>query len=313
MNYLFFDIECSNCFNGIGKICEFGYVLCDDNLNVIRQGDIPMSPGKGRENRFRLKDRTHEKDIELAYDYDYYFAQPEFPSFYNRIKRMMEEPDTICFAFSMGNDIRYLNNTCVRYKLEPLNYICYDMQIIAGRYLEKSGQISLKSACLEIVGSHSLVQLQEHLSRDDAMMEKMILESICNRQQIKTTELLKQSNFAKTNSLDYINCFKESKKRKRDTKEGNNLYKSIVISDEELDKEEYIGKRYNVSSVIKCHPEVLKKTIDAIKAKNGVFTNNLEKTDCLIVFDEKNKESIIKTVKGRFSGEYITLEELLFK
>lgn len=27
MNYLFFDIECSNCFGGRGKICEFGYML----------------------------------------------------------------------------------------------------------------------------------------------------------------------------------------------------------------------------------------------------------------------------------------------
>lgn len=57
MKYLFFDIECSNCFNKIGKICEFGYVLCDENLSILKKGDIPMSPGKGAGNRFHLKGR----------------------------------------------------------------------------------------------------------------------------------------------------------------------------------------------------------------------------------------------------------------
>ena len=55
MKYLFFDIECSNCFNGVGKMCEFGYVLVDENLQVITADDIPMSPGKGRGNRFYLR------------------------------------------------------------------------------------------------------------------------------------------------------------------------------------------------------------------------------------------------------------------
>ena len=62
MKYLFFDIECSNCFQGVGKMCEFGYVLTDENLVVMKTGDIPMSPGKGRGNRFNLTGRKHEKD-----------------------------------------------------------------------------------------------------------------------------------------------------------------------------------------------------------------------------------------------------------
>ena len=63
MKYLFFDIECSNCFNGVGKLCEFGYVLCDENLNVLKKDDIPMSPGKGEGNKFHLRGRKNEKDF----------------------------------------------------------------------------------------------------------------------------------------------------------------------------------------------------------------------------------------------------------
>ena len=89
MKYLFFDIECSNCFNGVGKMCEFGYVLMDEEFNIISRDDIPMSPGRGRENKFHLTGRKHEKDLVLAYTEDHYISQPEFPTFYNRIKTLM--------------------------------------------------------------------------------------------------------------------------------------------------------------------------------------------------------------------------------
>ena len=128
MRYLFFDIECSNCFNGVGKMCEYGYVLADENFNIISAQDIPMSPGNDKESRFHLRDRMKVDDINLAYDEEYYFEQPELPEFYGRIKRLMEDKDTICFAFSMRNDIRYLYDSCARYHLPPINYVCYDIQ-----------------------------------------------------------------------------------------------------------------------------------------------------------------------------------------
>ena len=84
MKYLFFDIECSNCFNGKGKVCEFGYVITDENFKIISAQDIPMSPGKGRGNRFHLRDRMAVEDVKLAYDEAYYYEQPELPAFYER-------------------------------------------------------------------------------------------------------------------------------------------------------------------------------------------------------------------------------------
>ena len=179
MKYLFFDIECSNCFNGVGKMCEFGYVLMDEQFNITKSGDIPMSPGKGDGSRFHLKGRKHEKDLELAYEYDYYLSQPEFPAFYGQIKKLIEDPDTICMAYSMDNDIPHLYNACKRYRLKPFNYTCYDVQKLVATWLELKKQMALRKACLEIVGPNSLVKLQEHLSRDDAQMEKLIFEAIC--------------------------------------------------------------------------------------------------------------------------------------
>ena len=50
---------------------EFGYVLTDENFKILRKDEFVMSPGQGGENRFYLKGRKGQRDLELAYDYDY--------------------------------------------------------------------------------------------------------------------------------------------------------------------------------------------------------------------------------------------------
>lgn len=311
MRYLFFDIECSNCFNSVGKMCEFGYVLTDENLLVISKGDIPMSPGKGRGSRFHLRGRKDERDIELAYNYEYYLSQPEFPFFYKQIKRLVEAPDTICFAYSMDNDIPHLYHACTRYGFEPFNYECYDVQKLAAAYLEKKGQISLKNAYLSIVGPNTIVQLQEHLSRDDAMMEKLIFEAICDLTNTKARDLLEQSQYARTNSIEYMKRIKERGKRKRLKTAGHDLYNSLAIPNEELDKTEYIGRRYNISGELKAKLDKLKIIIDLIQQKSGILCNKISKSDFFIVYDEKNKEEILKGLKHPFEGQLLTYEEFL--
>ena len=311
MKYLFFDIECSNCFNGVGKMCEFGYVLTDEKFNVISSDDIPMSPGKGDGNRFHLKGRKNEKDLELAYDYEFYYSQPEFNFFYNRIKKLIEDPSTICFAYSMDNDIPHLYHACKRYKKEPFNYECYDVQKLVAAYLEKKGQMSLHNACKEIVGPHSTIKLHEHLSRDDAEMERLIFDAICELTQTDSVALLEQSQFARTNSIEYMDKIINREKRKRIKTAGHDLYNSLAVKEDELDKEENIGRRYNVSAELKADLNALKATIDIIQSINGVLCNKISKSDYFIVYDDKNREEILKGFKHPFEGKLITYQELL--
>ena len=312
MKYLFFDIECSNCFKGIGKMCEFGYVLTDENFNVIKKDDIPMSPGRGEGNRFHLKGRKHEKDLELAYEYDYYYSLPEFPAFYNRIKSIMEDKDTICFAYSMDNDIPHLYHACTRYRKQPFNYTCYDVQKFVATYLEMKGQTALKEACQQIVGPNSTVQLQEHLSRDDAMMEMMVFEAICKLQNISSKELLEKSDMAKTNSMDYMNGIKEHQRKVNNRRAGRDLYLSLCIeSDQYLNDEKYNGKHYNISVETKTHLDDLKKAITAIKEKDGIFVNDLSLTDYFVVYDENNLNEIKDKLSDRFKGTYLLVKDLI--
>ena len=309
MKYLFFDIECSNCLNGIGKMCEFGYVLTDEKFNIIRMDDIPMCPGKDRESRFRLKDRKHEKDLELAYAYDYYMAQPEFPRFYEKIKELMEQPNVICFAYSMNNDVAHLYNACKRYNLEPIKYVCCDVQKLVSNYLEDEQRISLHNACKRLAGINSMIRLQEYLSRDDALMEKLVFEALCILMNKDPQTYLEESSYAIGNSEELMNKIQEHKKRRKRSA-GVELWK-FLVDEEKLDNPEYVGHRYNVSGALKADLPTLKAVITCIKHLNGVMSNQLGKTDFFVVYDEKNKEEILKTFKFPFNGQILTFEEFL--
>ena len=67
MKYLFFDTECANCFDGEGKICEFGFVLTDENYQIIEKDNIIINP----ESPFDKKGLGMSK-IKLALPYSAY-------------------------------------------------------------------------------------------------------------------------------------------------------------------------------------------------------------------------------------------------
>ncbi len=313
MKYLFFDIECSNCFNGIGKMCEFGYVLTDEKFLIISKGDIVMSPGKGRNNRFHLEERQNRDDIQLGYDYEYYLSQPEFPSFYNRIKSLMEDADTICFAFSMDNDILHLHHSCTRYGLVPFDYSCYDVQKLAAKYMGIKGQMSQEKAFIDIVGPNEYVKMHEHQPDDDAKMEMKIFQAICELEKKSSKELLEENYSFRTYSLDFIKEFEDRKNAKKLKTKAYDLYRANTMFMPELDNEENRGRRYALSGRLKNKPETVQMILDKVKSINGISCDNIKFSDFFIVKDEKDKEFFIRRFEEPYQGEFITFDELMKK
>lgn len=312
MKYLFFDIECSNCFNGVGKMCEFGYVITDENFKVLSAQDIPMCPGKSRGDRFHLRDRMKIEDINLAYDEEYYYEQPELPKFYDRIKRLMEDKDTVCFAFSASNDIRYLHSSCTKYGLSGLNYTCYDIQKLAANYLEIKGQPGLKKCVDEIVGPNSTIGLIEHLSRDDAKMEMMIMDAICVLTKIDSKTLLEQSDFAKMNSLEFVKNFNDNVEKRKARKEWREYIEDIATKDSIfVDQEKYKGKRFGITSVSYSSLDECKKMMSLIHGYGGLYSIKYETMDHLIVKDEKDLESMKNKNKEKYKGDFILFGDFL--
>lgn len=314
MKFLFFDTECSNCFNGIGKVCEFGYILTDENFKVKVKYEIPMSPGRGSNNKFHLKAYGKHKPISLAFDESYYYTQPEFDYYYEEIKKLMEDKDTICFAWSSDNDIQHLYNSCVRYNKEPFKYICYDIQKIFGKYIETSKQKSLKESCLHLVGATKMMDIQEHLSSDDSKMAMLILEKICELKNIDVLTLLQESDYAKDDSIEYMNNFNKHKKEKEIIKTNIALYRRIEEEDKaKLLLPEYENKRFRIYSDI-IHKEIdLPNIIETIHNRGGIFVRDLKLIDFFIIYKDNETLTIGEEALKQFKGQFIFLEDLIEK
>ena len=138
MRCLFFDIECCD-----GKhICEFGYVIADTNYNIIEKEDITIN----LEMPFNLTGRVGQKDLHLYYPESVYFRSYKFPYFYERIKKLIEEPNQVIVGHAISNDAIFLRTACERYNLAPINFRFADSQKMFEKYFNVKKNISLKAA-----------------------------------------------------------------------------------------------------------------------------------------------------------------------
>ena len=311
VRFLFFDIECSNCFGGVGKMCEFGYVITDENFKVISASDIPMSPGRGRGDRFHLRDRMEQEDVSLAYDEEFYYSQPELPTHYEKIKDLMEKEDTICFAYSASNDIRYLSDSCNKYHLPSFDYTCYDIQIMVANYLGTKGQMGLSNAAHQIVGPNATVALNEHLSRDDAKLAMMVMEAICTIKQINSKTLLEESDSARINSIEFLKQFHANKERKAELDRARVYLLEQAKADEEKYKDgSFGGKRYSFSNKAYSSMQECAELIDTIHSCGGLYVKRFDNADLIIVKDETGIELLKKKISDENSHKLILLSDL---
>lgn len=302
MKYLFIDIECSNCFNGVGKICEFGYVTTDVNFNILQKEFIPMSPGKGRENRFHLTGRKKQKDISLAYDENFYYSCPEFPKYYEKIKNIIREKDTLVFGYSVGNDIQYLYSTIKKYKLEKLDFFAYDIQVFM-KCLEKQKRLlGLEDALIEHGLENKLRNLKEHLSSDDAEMSMLLVEKLSKNIGISLGEIVEKYPKCKIDSISYSRDLNKKLQKKMVMSMWKNLcQKNLSL----VKKKESTGKIVTISNKIKKDPKALMKTIKTIKKRNLLASNIIASSDFFIVYDQEDKLFLIEHLKTPYHGKYV--------
>ena len=316
MKYLFFDIECSNCFSNKNKICEFGYVLTDENYNVLRKEAIPMSPGdkRNREDRFDESIYEREPDFQWAYDYNYYFECPRFPHFYEKIKKLIEDEDTMVFGYSVDNDIRYLESEFKRYKLDYFNYKVCDVQRIMNYYSKEKEKVNgLKNTFLKLCPATERTMVQSHLSRDDAYMSMRILQEMLKNLDVSVKEIIELCPNAYYDANEYLvkyNKGKKSKNKNRKTKKDRDE-KQVMWGDfyrsysEQVDKEESKGRVCTISREIKTDKNILINTMDYIKYNDFVACDSLSKSDYIIVLDEEDMERLMRIFKKPFNGKFI--------
>ena len=125
MKYLFFDSESIHIKHEYSY--TFGYVLTDENFNVLRKEDIVFNPNLKKEEYDGHVVRTM---MEPSYSLKDINKKEMFPKFYTKIKRLIMEPNTLCIGFQMDEDVKHLLNNCLRHKLKPINFKYIDFIFI---------------------------------------------------------------------------------------------------------------------------------------------------------------------------------------
>ena len=203
MKYLYFDIECCDGH----KICSFGYVIADENFNILEKEDIVINPDA----EFRLGRDKSKPRIELAYQEETFYKQPTFNKYYNKIKSLLTAKNQILLGHSITSDIHYLKNACKRYDLPEIKVEVYDTQDFYYQ-LKKTRESKCRSLDKIVADlGIDIGTLREHKSCDDAELSMLEAKEICAKLGVSISELIELCDNSKRDSdkLDY------SKKGKR--------------------------------------------------------------------------------------------------
>jgi hypothetical protein len=299
------DMECSNCFERIGKICEFGYVKTDESLNVIFSDDIPMAPGKRNDRNVRFDTTIYKRDPEFqwAYEPSFYFEQPEFPYFYDKIKHLINS-STMIFGYAVMNDVGYLANAFNRYKLTHIDYKVCDLQHIINQLFGGSSgkSIGLKAAFLQFYDKSEMVHLNPHLSRDDAYMTMMVLKGILDKLNVTVDELIEMYPDSMIDSKEYDKVLERRAARKA-WRSMCDEYRDDVLEGK------YDGKLCMISSLINGETHLIYKAIDYVKEHELIPCTKKDFANYIICVSEGEMEQIKTSFEPPFEGEFIIINK----
>lgn len=181
MRYLVFDIECCDG----AHICEFGYVIANENFEIIEKDVILINP----EHPFNLSGRNHSDEIKLFFTNEEYYGSPTFPSKYSFIKSLIEAPDQIVIGHAIYNDIKFLKTACIGYNnLPPINFSFIDSQKVYEEFTNKKIGTSLENA-------EATLNLPKpeyhHRSDEDAKLTLELIHVLCEKLEVNIHELMK--------------------------------------------------------------------------------------------------------------------------
>jgi DNA polymerase III epsilon subunit-like protein len=322
MKYLFFDIECANCFGGKNKICEIGYVLTDEQFNILKKDAIPISPGNksNRNDRFDTTIYEREKGFQWAYDFETYFACEKFPHFYSSLKNLFEDPETLIFGHSVNNDIRYLGSEFDRYKLKPYIFTAHDTQIIMKYYSSKHEKfMSLRQAFIKLCGRQEIVQLDPHLSMDDAKMTMRVIQEICRKLELTLPELIECCPTCKYDAITYLEEYKAKRENELNKQVKKNIKSKAQVmwgefyrcNAEKLEDISSVGKIITISKTIKEDIDLLMKVIEKIKEEGYIPYDRINGSDFIVTLDESDTERIKGLLKNKYAGQFVTISIFL--
>ncbi len=316
MNYLFFDIECANCYGGRGKICSFGYVLTDENLNILEKEDIIINPRSS----FNLG-----PDLKLAYTKAEFKEAFPFTAYYDHIGALLEYDDYVILGYSIENDANFLRSDCKRYDLPCYAFDFYDVQCMVMQIFGLKNMPSLQKA-LEFFGMSENQDI--HKSDDDAYMTMLAMKGACDYLGIPPAELIERYPIAKGRLEDYqiTTAFREERERQRLEREAARRKEQAEVESNKmrfrspnfyafqrhlrrvnsasLKGGELEGQRICISSIYeKNHFRQMVRLTEQIGSMGGRYVQKASQANVFVKWDEVDEQGNPRKCKRRAFAE----------
>lgn len=311
MNLVFFDIECAGVHKTYAKICAFGYVVCDQNFNILKKEDILINP-KGK---FELTDRKGEKGIVLPYEYGEFKRHPSFPHVYGQIKELLEDKNNLVFGHAVLNDVKYLNLETRRFRLPSFEFAFQDSQLLFMTHINDFS----RQFGLEYIAGALGVEFTPHRAADDAYATMRIVEALCKEEHCTVTELPALLNVVQGKISRYqitrpqskgfkrYNMEKQAAKNERAQKRiqfYNNLSRKRVNRSGGVLK----GKTITFSRAIEDDISNSIPLVDKIYSLGGKYSSKLD--NCTLYVSAADDTTARTKSADERSIKHITVEEL---
>jgi DNA polymerase III epsilon subunit-like protein len=309
MKYIFFDTECANCFNRVGKICEFGYVKTDTDFNILDSQNYFINPKP--DGKFHLTGRKNQKDLILTEKQEFYYNQPKFSHFYDNIRFLLTQPDIMIFGHSVRNDIFFLDSDIRRFNLKTFPYTAYDTQSFL-EYFSKTRKknYSLETAYKELVFKE--LPLQAHKAVNDAMFTMEVTKAMLKDLSVTMDDLIYLCPDSKIEAEQYL---KEAK-AKAEFKKGPNgkgRYEYFNAACDEATKlisdESQKSHRYTLSGHLKDDLEKQKAATDMILSRGFLPVRDTKNAEIMIVLDAEDEAFIRQKMKDPITFAFINYDD----
>lgn len=300
MRILSYDIESTTGSHSDGSMCTFGYVISNENFDVIEQKDIVMKPFT----------RRYETRIKLHYEKEFIKKQPRFTTYYDEIKALFDSADLI-IGFSVSNDVEFLNNACNLYKLPKITYNFADVQLL---YKTVNKRPNMQG--LEGIANELSIEYLAHRSDEDARVTLLVLKHLCKQEGLSVNELFRKF---------HITLGVNDENETTPCTNGTYTHKEInyLITDF-IDKNRRHSRRYKGGLSFKTFAfcdkirygdiDLFRKIIKRIYELNGKI-GQIESSNNFVYIDgevtDKEKNALQSRNHGRKRISEITLDKLL--
>jgi len=287
-NVFCFDIE--SCDGGKpGSLCSLGFVLAKD-LKITKKQDFLVNPACNF-NPFL----TRGKNFRLQYPKSVYRASPDFRFYYPKIKELLE--NNTVFGFSVTNDVKYLNDACMYYGLDFIDYEFFDVQTFLSIHLNDRKCYSLKDAA-DLYG----IEFFEHSSADDAEASFKVLCGILEKEGLTLSQFIKNYSVKPGRNVKGIiyPCTSPHPATAlvTDSKSAKSKLNAEFLRSLKRQKGGFNGKRFCFSEELEFLSE-FRSIVSALYKKGGTYTPVAQECNVFVEGESQSKRLTVAKTRDK--------------